>query len=299
MTHAARLASRALLAISGEEARPFLQGLVSNDVGKVGEARAIYGALLTAQGKYLHDFFLAERAGVLLLDCEQARRDDLKRRLTIYKLRAKAAIAAEDGLCVWALWGEGALARLGFSDSEKAGHVRPFAGGIAFVDPRLAALGARALLPAGAEADLASSGFAVCAEGEYDPWRLAHGVPDGSRDLEIEKSILLESNFEELNGVDFDKGCYIGQELTARTKYRGLVKKRLFPVEIEGDAPAPGSEITLAGTDIGTMRSAKGGRGLALLRLDAALGGEILESAGARLKPIKPEWLKLPAESDG
>ena len=294
MTHAARLASRALLAISGEEARPFLQGLVSNDVAKIGAARAIYGALLTAQGKYLHDFFLAERAGVLLLDCEQARRDDLKRRLTIYKLRAKAAIAAEDGLCVWALWGEGALARLGFSGTEEAGHVRPFAGGIAFLDPRLAALGARALLAAGAEADLAVSGFAVCAEGEYDHWRLAHGVPDGSRDLEIEKSILLESNFEELNGVDFDKGCYIGQELTARTKHRGLVKKRLFPVEIEGNAPAPGSAITLAGTDIGTMRSSRSGRGLALLRLDAALGGEILESAGARLKPIKPDWLKLP-----
>ncbi|MBM3541123.1 MAG: folate-binding protein, partial [Alphaproteobacteria bacterium] len=150
-----------------------------------------------------------------------------------------------------------------------------------------------------AGASPAGLGFAEASAEDYDRWRLAHGVPDGSRDLEVEKAILLESNFEELNGIDFAKGCYVGQELTARTKYRGLVKKRLFPVAIEGAPPAPGTPVTANGHDAGTMRSANGGRGLALLRIDAvqdALAGKAaLEAAGARLTPETPAWMRLSA----
>ncbi len=292
--HAARLDSRALLAVSGEEAVAFLQGLVSNDVERAAKGTPVHAALLTAQGKFLHEFFVVPRDGALLLDVEAARRDDLKRRLTLYRLRAKVQIANADAHAVWALWGDGACARLGLQGRTLAALD---GGGIAYADPRLEALGARAILPVGASP--ASLGFAETNAEDYDRWRLAHGVPDGSRDLEIEKAILLESNFEELNGIDFAKGCYVGQELTARTKYRGLVKKRLFPVAIEGTPPAPGTPVTVDGQDAGTMRSASGGRGLALLRIDAvrdAMAGKAaLDAAGTRLTPETPAWMRLSA----
>jgi folate-binding protein YgfZ len=287
---AARLDSRALLGVSGEDAAAFLQGLVSNDVERAAKGTPVHAALLTAQGKFLHEFFIVPHAGALLLDCEAARRDDLKRRLTIYRLRAKAQIASDDARAVWALWGAGAGARLGLDGGTPLVAV---AGGCAYGDPRLPALGARAILPRDASPD--ALGFDMASADDYDRWRLAHGVPDGSRDMEVEKAILLESNFDDLHGVDFEKGCYVGQELTARTKYRGLVKKRLFPVAIEGEAPAPGTVITLDGQDAGTMRSANGARGLALLRLDAvdaaSAGTSAFEAAGARLTAEKPGWM--------
>ena len=128
------------------------------------------------------------------------------------------------------------------------GAARPLAGGVALVDPRLAALGARAILPRDAlDAALAGAGAVATDFADYDRQRLALGVPDGSRDLVLGKSILLEIGFDELNGVDWQKGCYIGQELTARTKYRGLIKKRLLPVDDRRPPPEPGTPITLDG----------------------------------------------------
>lgn len=296
MPQFATLPSRALLCVTGPEARPFLQGLISNDIGKVSDGRAIHAALLTAQGKYLHDFFIAARGdGALLLDCEAARRDDLRKRLTIYRLRSKVTVDALDGWGVFAAWGEGTLSTLKLgAESGAAAHLGD---GVAFVDPRLAALGARALLPGDGAGALAAAGFAPADADAYDRWRLSHGVADGSRDLEPEKSILLESNFEELNGVDFDKGCYVGQELTARTKYRGLVKRKLVPVEISGTAPEPGTPILLDGKDAGTMRSARDGHGLALLRLEALDGGALI-AGDARLCPRLPGWMHLPAKGE-
>ncbi|MGE0094326.1 MAG: folate-binding protein YgfZ [Alphaproteobacteria bacterium] len=286
------LPARALLSVTGPETRPFLQGLISNDIEKVAPGRAIHAALLTAQGKYLHDFFIAMRGdGALLVDCEAARRDDLRKRLMIYRLRSKAMIEALDGWTVFAAWGNGTLEALHLG--ADAGAAAPLGEGVAFADPRLAALGARALLP-GDGAD-ALTGFARVDADAYDRWRLSHGVADGSRDLEPEKSILLESNFEELNGVDFNKGCYVGQELTARTKYRGLVKKKLVPVEISGAPPEAGTPVLLDGKDVGTMRSARDGHGLALLRLDAidAANGALIAGT-ARLVPHVPGWMHLP-----
>jgi len=285
------LPDRALLAVAGEDRTPFLQGLVSNDVTRATPTRAIHAALLTAQGKYLHDFFVAERDGALHLEAEAARLADLKRRLSLYKLRSKVTLAETPGLAVFAAFGDGAAAALGLA--PEPGAAMPVAGGIGFVDPRLAALGARLWLPPGGEAALRERGFGEAATEEYDRHRLALGVPDGSRDLEIEKAILLESGFDELHGVDWQKGCYIGQELTARTKYRGLVKKRLLPVRIDGDAPPPGTVLTRGGKEAGEMRSARGDRGLALVRLDALTSEEPLEAAGARLYPEKPGWARL------
>lgn len=286
---------RALIRIDGADARAFLQGIVSNDVNKVSPARAIYAALLTPQGKYLHDFFIAELGGALVLDCEAARRDDLLRRLSRFKLRSKVSLApGPEGHAVALIYGGGALSAFGLP-SER-GAAKPFAGGVAFADPRLVEIGARGVLPTpGARGELAAAGIAPGVPAAYEALRLELGLPDGSRDLEIEKSILLESGFDELAGVDWDKGCYMGQELTARTHYRALIKKRLVPVRISGPTPEPGTPIVAAGTEVGVMRSAGDGAGLALLKIEAIAGAAELAAGAARIEPRKPFWLKISA----
>jgi len=288
----ALLDDRGILAVSGADRRIFLQGLVSNDVEKVGPAQARYAALLTAQGKYLHDFMMIEFGGAVWLEAETGRLSDLKRRLSIYRLRAKAALEERPELAVAVVFGDDALAALGFP--EEPGFARPFASGVAFVDPRLVALGVRCILPrtnlrtALEGAGLAESGFP-----KYDRLRLGLGIPDGGRDLVPEKSILLEAGFDELNGVDWQKGCYIGQELTARTKYRGLIKKRLMPVEIDGPVPAPGTIVTADGREVGEMRSSRDGLGLALLRIEPVAQGKHLKAGDTTIVAAKPGWMRL------
>ncbi|HEX5319068.1 MAG TPA: folate-binding protein [Stellaceae bacterium] len=266
------LQDRGILAVTGDDRASFLQGLVSNDTSKLGGG-ALYAALLTAQGKYLHDFIMVERDGAIWLDTEAARLPDLKRRLSIYKLRAKVAIDERPELAVAAVFG-GSLPD------------------IAFPDPRLAELGGRVVLPREQiRATLAGLGLAEADFAAYDSLRLGLGVPDGSRDLVVDKSILLESGFDELNGVDWQKGCYIGQELTARTKYRGLIKKRLFPVHIDGAAPQPGAILTLDGKEAGEMRSSRGNQGLALLRLETY--ARELGADSATVRATTPGWMRI------
>lgn len=285
--------TRGVLAVEGPDATSFLQGLISNDVGRVGPEEAIYAALLTPQGRYLHDFFVARRGDVLYLDCEAARRNDLQRRLSIYKLRSKVILTdVTDRIAVALVYGHGALDRLDLP--TESGRAKPFGEGIVYVDPRLPALGARVLLPRAAAHDvLAGAGLTPGDAADYDRLRLALGVPDGSRDLPVEKAILLENGFDELHGVDWQKGCYIGQELTARTKYRGLVRKRLMPVEIDGPAPEPGTPLLLDGREAGEMRSAADGIGLAMVRLEylEKLGPDGTFAAGSSaVRPRKPSW---------
>jgi folate-binding protein YgfZ len=291
----APLDDRGLLHLSGPDLVDYLQGLVSNDVARADDTHAIWSAFLTPQGKFLHDFFLVGHDGGLLLDGEGPRRADLLRRLKIYKLRSKVDIADRtDDLVTVLAWGADALDALGLPST--AGAAVALGGGRAFVDPRLEALGARVLLPRiDAASVMADLGFTQAPRADHDRLRIALGIPDGSRDMEVEKAILLENGFDELHGVDWRKGCYMGQELTARTKYRGLVKKRLLPVEIDGPAPAPGTALTLGGREAGVMRSSVAGIGLALIRL------EYLEKAGdagftagdATLHPAPPSWLSL------
>lgn len=287
------LPERGLVTVGGEDRAEFLQGLVSNDVTHVGRARVIWAALLTPQGKYLHDFFVAELQDTFYLDCEAERLMDLGQRLSRYKLRARIDLGMAEDFVVAAIPGEAALSRLGLSGEP--GAAVAFGGGIVYVDPRLAQAGARAIVPKdGGETALRDAGLAAGDRDAYDMLRLGLGLSDGSRDLVVEKSILLESNFDELHGVDWEKGCYMGQELTARTKYRGLIKKRLMPVDIDGDIPPPGTPVTLAGKEVGELRSARDGRGLALLRLEQVVrvmagDGEFV-SGGARLTPRKPDW---------
>ncbi|OHC81724.1 MAG: glycine cleavage system protein T [Rhodospirillales bacterium RIFCSPLOWO2_01_FULL_65_14] len=291
------LEDRGILAVGGEDRVTFLQGLVSNDVTKVEPRRAVYAAFLTPRGKYLHDFFIFDHAGEFLLDCERARLADLMKRLSIYKLRAKVTVVDRSNtLRVAALIGAGWRSGLGLGDEP--GDAAAFTGGVVAVDPRLAEAGGRAVVPKdGAEAALTAAGFARGDAAEYDRLRLTLGLPDGSRDLVADKSILLESGFDELNGVDWQKGCYMGQELTARTKYRGLVKKRLMPVTFAGPPPAPGTPVMLDGREAGETRSVaktpEGGLGLALMRLDALEGGaegKAFTAADVPLKVVKPAW---------
>lgn len=289
------LPARGVIEIAGEERTPFLQGLISNDVTKATSDRAIYAALLTAQGRYLFDFFIIARDAAFYLDAEASRLAELLRRLSLYKLRSKVSLSdASASLAVAAAWGDGTRQALGLSGDN--GAATEFAGGVAYLDPRLDDLGARFLLPRENIDALRQSAFAASDTDSYDRHRLALGVPDGTRDLAPEKALLMESGFDELNGIDWQKGCYMGQELTARMKYRALVKKHVLPVAIEGATVAPGTAIMQDGNEAGEMLSARDGRGLALLRLDAVeaaqTNGAELKAGAARLKPEKPRWMK-------
>ena len=284
--------ARGLLLLSGEDRSKFLQGLVSNDVRKLAPDHGIWAALLTPQGKYLHDFFIAERDDGWLIDGEGARIADLKRRLGMYKLRAKIVLEdVSDRFEVLQAWGADAGAPFGLAEPGQAVQRD---GAVALLDPRIADLGVRLIAPEGTGAGLLEAlGYAPGAIADWDRRRLGHGVPDGSRDMLLEKAILLENGFDELHGVAWDKGCYIGQELTARTKYRGLIKKRLMPVAIDGPLPAPGTLILRDGQEAGEIRSGRDGLALALVRLDALEAGTALLAGDATVRPHRPDWAKF------
>ena len=266
MAYVAELPERGAIAIEGDDRVSFLQGLVSNDVADASPGRAVWAAFLTPQGKWLADFFIHADGDRLLLDAERAQIAMLVPRLSRYRVRAKATVAPAEALRVYAAWGG--------SPPDAA---------IAAPDPRLPEAGWRLLsadpIPTNATA------------ADYDAHRLSLGLPDGSHDMESEKSILLEAGFDELQGVSWSKGCYMGQELTARTKYRGLIKRRLVTVAIDGPAPAPGTPIYKDGVDVGTMRSSHDGIGLAVVRLDAL--NTDLSCGAATLTPHAPPWMKI------
>jgi folate-binding protein YgfZ len=261
MTRVAALPERAALAVAGEDRVSFLQGLVSADVTEVAPGRAVWAALLTPQGKWLADFFILSDGERLLLDCERGQVTMLAQRLSRFRLRSKVRIEPCE-TAVYVAWD-------GIPEAD---------GGLRAPDPRLPEAGWRIL----SATPLATNATAE----DFD-------LPDGSRDLEAEKTVLLEAGFDELNGISWNKGCYMGQELTARTRYRGLVKRRLIPVEVDGALPATGTPVLLEGVEVGTMRSGRDARGMALLRLQA-LGSGSLVCDNARLTAHAPAWMRLP-----
>lgn len=301
---AAMMPERGVVRVSGPEARDFLHGLVSNDILSLGPERAGYAALLSPQGKVLFDFpVVAPDEDSFLLDCERARAGDLVKRLTLYKLRAKVAVA--DVSAEWriaALWGDGIAARLGLPD--RPGAARRHEGGIALVDPRLAALGARLILPADtAEKTVAAlGGLTPATFDDYTGHRFALGVGEGAAELGNEALFLLETNAEPLHAVDFRKGCYVGQELTARMKHRATLRKRLMPARVEGPAPAPDSAVLADGKAVGTIRAVHGNRALALIRLEpwtaARIAGTTLTADAATLSIEAPDWLDAAIAAD-
>jgi hypothetical protein len=277
------LPHRSVIAVGGPDRAEFLQGLISNDTTKVGPGRAIWAALLTPQGRFLNDMFVVgDGDGTFLMETERERAAALAKKLKMYTLRSKVTVEDHgDAIDVAVAFGP---------DADK---VVPVAGATAFVDPRLAELGVRVLAPAGQTAALLL-GLDEAPIAEYEALRLRLGVPDGSRDMPVEKALLLESGFDELHGVDWQKGCYMGQELTARTKYRGLIKRRLFPVTVEGALPPPGTPVERDGREVGEIRSGQGDRALAMLQLDAADGP--LTAEGATLHAERPAWMQIAAK---
>jgi folate-binding protein YgfZ len=294
------LHDRGLLKVSGDDAIDFLQGLVTNDVSKAAPGRALYSAMLSPQGKYLYDFFIIHMNGELAIDCESGRLGEFKRKLNMYKLRSKVQLTEiNQDFIVSAFIGDNVAEALQLNNSE--GVAKSFLGGIAFIDPRVTGIGGRAVIPReNAEEKLIEAGFSAGNPEEYESLRLSLGLPDGSRDMVVDKAILLENGFQELNGIDWEKGCYMGQELTARTHYRGLIKKRLMPVQIEGPLPAPGTAVMLGDKNVGEMRSGNAERGLALIRLeqfkDVLKSGEGFSAEGTTLRPVKPEWAEFKFE---
>lgn len=271
------LPDRSVLELTGEDRIAFLQGLVSNDVAAAAPGRAVWAAYLTPQGKWLADLFIFADGERLLLDVARDQAAMLLKGLSRFRLRSRVALRdLGEALAVHAGWGCAPLP----------------ADTIAAPDPRLPeSAGWRALAPA------PLPGVDATAE-DWDRHRLRLGLPDGARDMEAEQSVLLEAGFDELHGVSWTKGCYMGQELTARTKYRGLVKRRLVPVRIDGALPARGTPVLdEAGAEVGQVRSGRDDRAIALLRIEALERGAALTAGGARLTPEPPAWLALPARS--
>ncbi len=250
-------ADRAVLRVGGAGARAFLQGLVTNDVASL-DAGAVYAALLSPQGKYLFDFILLADGDEVLVDVKADRAAALAQRLAVYRLRAPVTIAA--------------------AGREIAVGLGPTPPG-AFADPRHPALGWRACV-ADAAAFVAS--MAPLDPARLSALRVAHAAPESGVELIPDDSYILEMGFERLNGVDFRKGCYVGQEVTARMKHKTDLRKGLAQVEIEGPPPPPGTTIVADGKVAGTLYSAADGRALAYLRFDRA-GGE-MRAGAARVR---------------
>lgn len=269
----AELTDRGVIRVAGPDAPGFLQGLVTNNVEQATDRGAVYTGLLTPQGKILFDFFLVREGDGFLLDCARPVVADLVKRLTFYKLRAAVDLADESGeRTVLAAW----------NGVPAAGD-----GWVVFADPRVAALGHRLIVPAGANAD------ATATEAEYHAHRIALGVPEGGRDYAFGDTFPHEAGFDQLGGVDFDKGCFVGQEVVSRMEHRGTARKRVVPIEGAGTLDA-GAEITADGAPIGTVGSVADARALALVRLDRAekalANGKTLDAGGVQVSLRQPDW---------
>ena len=252
-----RLPDRSVLRIAGADARPFLQGLLTNDLDSLTPDRPLYAGLLSPQGKALFDLMLHADGDDVLVDVATARAESLARRLSMYKLR-KAVTITPASLGVFVGWGD-----------DAAGHP---------LDPRLAALCARWIAETGPEGEPEA----------YTAHRLAQGVPD-SVDIGEDQLLWLETGADLLNGVSFTKGCYVGQENTARMHHRDKVRRRLVPLHIEGD-PGDATDIAdAAGRGAGTLRSRHGATGIAHLRIEAADGPLHIGAATATVQ--RPAWL--------
>ena len=264
--------NRGILRLGGEDRRTFLQGIISNDITLCQTERPLYAALLTPQGKFLHDMFIIDKGDHFLIDCEYDRTDDLLKRLLFYKLRAQIVLEKATNLyTVWALWGD-------FIKDQTA-----------FTDPRLMELGKRMVT----HKDYQPPAPEVSID-DYDRHRLTYGIPDGSRDMIIGKSTLLECNLDKLNAISWSKGCYMGQELTARMYYRGLLKKRLYSVTIDNPIESE-TEIKLENETIGIMASSSGSKGLALMNIEktekAIHERLILTANTTHISPSRQEWM--------
>lgn len=264
-----KLPSRAVITVSGEDARDFLQNLVTADIEGLKPGEATYAALLQPQGKILFDFFILAQDGRYVIDCSAAQKADLLKRLAFYKLRAKVTIAESD-------------------EDVGAAPAKP-ANGAAFTDPRAAQLGARLIAPKGSLPD--------ASDDAYRGGRIRLGLADTDEDIGSGELFPHEANLDQLGGVSFKKGCFIGQEVVSRMEHRGTARNRIVPVYAPKGAPAKGTEIKAGDKLVGTMLSSSGSDGLALIRLDRlkdAVESEIgLLTEGGPVHVRKPAWARF------
>jgi len=285
---AALLPDRGVVKVAGDDAGKFLNGLLTVDVATVSPQHARYAALLTPQGKIIVDFIVAAtdpaEGGGYFLDCPRALAPVLVQRLNFYKLRAK--VIAEDlseVLGVLAVW-----------DGNGAGQ------GLCYADPRLPDLGTRCMLPPHRAAEAAGALGATLADAAaYEAHRIMLGVPRGGSDFLYDDAFPHEADMDQLGGVDFDKGCFVGQEVVSRMQHRGTARTRVVPVAFDGPPPEAGATVTAGESTLGMMGSGSGaiGRGLAALRLDrvadAMASATPMIAGGIAIRPVKPEWARF------
>lgn len=257
---AGTLPGRAVISVTGPEAGHFLHNLLTADIDHLGEGQAAYAALLTPQGKILFDMIVLKAGEGYLIDCAASQRADLLKRLSMYRLRSKVEIAGRDDLAV------------GVSPGEIAGGYR---------DPRAPGIGWRSMGAAAGEAQ------------GYDAARIAAGLADSTADLGSNEIFPHEANLDQLGGVSFRRGCYVGQEVVSRMEHRGLARSRILPVMIEGPVPPKGTDIRAGDKQVGTLLSSSGQSALALIRLDRLAEATVpLLADGARVTVQKPAWAK-------
>ncbi len=282
----ARLADRGVVRVTGEDAAKLLDNLITADLERLDKEPAVFGGLLTPQGKILFDFFVVKIPDGYLLETSKDKAADFAKRLTFYKLRAKAAIADVSGdYEVFAAW-----------DGEPA----EIAEAIAFPDPRNAGLGWRVIAPAGTEA----AGSRQFESGSrYHIHRITIGMPEGGRDYVLGDTFPHEALFDQIGGVNFDKGCYVGQEVVSRMQHRSTARKRVVPIEGASDIPA-GAEVKVGEAVIGSVGSSNGTRALALVRLDRvgeAIGkGQPVTAGDIEITVKLPDWVRftIPMKED-
>jgi folate-binding protein YgfZ len=285
---AALLPDRGVVKVAGDDARNFLNGLLTADIAQVTPGKPKFAALLTPQGKIIVDCIVAEAPAAdgagFFLDCPRALAPEFVQKLNFYKLRAKVICEdLSDILGVLAVWdGSGATKY-----------------GLVYSDPRLPALGQRAMLPPHqAKEMVAELGAELVDAAVYEAHRIALGVPRGGLDFSYGDAFPHETDMDQLAGVDFDKGCYVGQEVVSRMEHRGTARNRIVPITAEGSAPDAGIPVLAGEKQVGTTGSAAGPRGLAMLRLDrvadAAAAGQPLTAGGVMLSMHKPDWAHWP-----
>jgi len=284
---AALLPDRSVVKVSGEEARRFLNGLITNDMDKVKPGHCCFAALLTPQGKIVCDFIVTEApvedGGGFFFDCPRALAATLVEKLGFYKLRAKVTIEDRSAdLGVMVFW-DGA----GMSDD-----------GLSYADPRLAALGTRSIIPPDLAAEAAANlGATLAGHEPYNAHRIALGVPKGGEDFPYFDTFPHEADMDQLEGIDFDKGCYVGQEVVSRVEHRASARSRVVPIIYDEFSPMPGLPVTAGEREIGMLGSTANGRGLATLRLDrvgeAVAARTPLMAGGVVIRAVKPAWAKF------
>jgi tRNA-modifying protein YgfZ len=292
MIKAALLPDRGVIKVAGDDARRFLNGLVTVDTSTVSPERARFTALLTPQGKIIADFIVAEAepadGGGFFLDAARALAPALVQRLNFYKLRAKVMVEdLSEALGVLAIWD-------GAAETDF---------GLCYADPRLPALGARCMLPphlAGKAA--ADAGADLVDAADYEAHRIALGVPRGGLDFAYGDAFPHETDMDQLSGVDFDKGCFVGQEVVSRIEHRGIARTRVVPVRYDGYAPDAGAPVSAGEKSVGTLGSTAHGHGLAMLRLDRAAdalaAGAPLVAGGIEMRLVKPAWARFDFPGD-